>query len=453
MLRKNKLKHSYWQLSPVQFLSLGFLSTILIGGFLLSLPFAASNHQPTNLIDALFTATSAVCVTGLVTLNTALHWSLAGKLIIMLLIEIGGLGFMSFTVFILFLSKKKVNLKMRIIMKEALNIDELSGGINLVIYILKFSIGVQLLGALLLMIDFIPKYGIGKGIFYSIFHAISAFCNAGFDLFGNSLESFQKNPYVLLVLSLLIVAGGLGFIVWRDLLTYKKNKRFSFHTKLTLIVTSLLLISGFVLFLLIEGNLGQMSSLNWFDRMMNTLFLAITPRTAGFNSISYNDLSYASILLTCFFMYIGGSSGSTAGGLKTSTFGVLVIHALSIFKGKEETQFLGRTINIKTVNRSFVLLFTTMSIITTAIVLLSITETLPENVGIEYIIFEVFSAFGTVGVTLGLTSELTAIGKFLVMGLMFIGRVGIFTILLSLIKKDTTYTGKIRYPEETTIIG
>lgn len=152
-------------------------------------------------------------------------------------------------------------------------------------------------------------------------------------------------------------------------------------------------------------------------------------------------------------MYIGGSSGSTAGGLKTSTFGVLVIHALSIFKGKEETQFLGRTINIKTVNRSFVLLFTTMSIITTAIVLLSITETLPENVGIEYIIFEVFSAFGTVGVTLGLTSELTAIGKFLVMGLMFIGRVGIFTILLSLIKKDTTYTGKIRYPEETTIIG
>lgn len=164
MLRKNKLKHSYWQLSPVQFLSLGFLSTILIGGFLLSLPFAASNHQPTNLIDALFTATSAVCVTGLVTLNTALHWSLAGKLIIMLLIEIGGLGFMSFTVFILFLSKRKVNLKMRIIMKEALNIDELSGGINLVIYILKFSIGVQLLGALLLMIDFIPKYGIGKGI-------------------------------------------------------------------------------------------------------------------------------------------------------------------------------------------------------------------------------------------------------------------------------------------------
>ncbi|MGX7418492.1 TrkH family potassium uptake protein [Carnobacterium gallinarum] len=453
MTRKRRLKQRYWKASPVQVLALGFLGTILLGGILLSLPFASQANEATNFLDALFTATSAVCVTGLVTLNTAAHWSIAGKLIIMLLIEIGGLGFMSFTILIFLISRKKVNLRMRILMKEALNLDQLSGGIKLIIYIIKFAIGVQLIGAMILSIDFIPRYGVLKGLFFSVFHSISAFCNAGFDLFGNSLESFQSNPLVIGVLSFLIIAGGLGFIVWRDLLTYQKNKRLSFHTKLTLRVTGVLLLGGFILFLVTEANLGQMDKLSFGNRLLNTFFLTVTPRTAGFNSIPYHDLSLAGILITCFLMYIGGSSGSTAGGLKTSTFGILVMHAYSIFKGRETTQFLDRSINIKVINRAFVLLFITMTTITTAIILLSMTEKIPTGFGIEYIVFEVFSAFGTVGVTLGLTPDLTSIGKVVIMSLMFMGRVGIFTILLALVKRDHETNVKFKYPEENAIIG
>lgn len=453
MRRKKRFKQRYWQASPVQVLALGFLGTIFLGGFLLSLPFAAQSNTGTNFLDALFTATSAVCVTGLVTLNTALHWSMAGKLIIMLLIEIGGLGFMSFTILLFLVSRKKVNLRMRMLMKEALNLDQLSGGIRLIIYIVKFAVGVQLLGAVVLSFDFIPRYGMYKGIFFSVFHSISAFCNAGFDLFGNSLESFQTNPLVLGTLSFLIIAGGLGFIVWRDLLTYQKNKRLSFHTKLTLRVTGVLLIGGFILFFITEANLTEMDHLSFGNRLLNTFFLTVTPRTAGFNSLPYADLSLAGILITCFLMYVGGSSGSTAGGLKTSTFGILVMHAFSIFKGRETTQFLNRSINIKVVNRAFVLLFVTMTTITVSIILLSMTETIPAGFGIEYIVFEVFSAFGTVGVTLGLTPHLTSIGKVIVMLLMFMGRVGIFTILLALVKRDRETTIKFKYPEENAIIG
>ncbi|MBC9789828.1 TrkH family potassium uptake protein [Carnobacterium maltaromaticum] len=453
MHKKRRLKRPRWQLLPSQFLALGFLSTIFIGGILLSLPFASQANQATNLLDAFFTATSAVCVTGLTTLNTAVHWSLAGKLIIMLLIEIGGLGFMSFTIIILLASRKKINFRTRIIMKEALNTNQLSGGVNFIIYILKFSVGLQLLAACLLSIDFIPRYGLAKGAFFSLFHSVSAFCNAGFDLFGNSLESFQKNPLVLGVLSFLIIAGGLGFIVWRDLLTYRKNKRLSFHSKLTLRVTFILLIGGFLFFLLTEQNLSHLKDLTFGERLMNTFFLTVTPRTAGFNSVSFSGLSQASILLSCFLMYIGGSSGSTAGGIKTTTLGILVMHAYSVFKGEERTQFSGRSINPTLINRAFVLLFITMTVITMAIITLSITETIPPDFGIEYIVFEVFSAFGTVGVTLGLTPQLTAIGKIIIMALMFTGRIGMFTFLLSIIKRTNQANTKIKYPEENVIIG
>ena len=330
MLKKEK-KSNIQKLGPVKFLSLGFAIIILTGGFLLSLPISSQSGEFTNFLDAVFTATSATCVTGLTTLNTAQHWSIFGQIIIMLLIELGGLGFMMLPIIFYTLAKKKVNLSTRIVLKEALNLDDMSGVMKLTLYVLKFSIAIQTTGMVLLAIDLVPRYGVIKGIWYAIFHAISSFCNAGFDLFGDSLVPFQNDPYILLVISFLIVSGGLGFLVWRDLLQYKHTKRMSMHSKIALMMTGLLLLGGFVIFFFSEHN-GRylVQSDNFLVRLMNTLFMSVTPRTAGFYSVDYAAMSNPGLILTMFLMYIGGTSGSTAGGLKTTTFGVVLIQIISL---------------------------------------------------------------------------------------------------------------------------
>ncbi|MGG5359021.1 MULTISPECIES: TrkH family potassium uptake protein [unclassified Enterococcus] len=452
--RYKERKQNNRPLSPVQLLALGFFVLILLGGSLLTLPIFSRTNEPTPFIDALFTATSAICVTGLTTVSTVEHWNELGQFIIMLMIEIGGLGFMMLPIMFFALLRKKVNLSTRIVLRETLNLEEMSGVMKLMLYILKFAFVVQFIGAVALAFVFVPELGWVKGLWYSLFHAISSFCNAGFDLLGDSLVGYQNNVYLLMVVSVLIIAGGLGFIVWRDILSYRRLRKLTLHSKLALTVTGILLAGGFLLFLLTEQNgVSLVNSDSGFARLANTFFMSVTARTAGYFSIDYMQMSHAGLIVTMILMYIGGTSGSTAGGLKTTTFAVLMIQIRSIFKGRSKAEVFGRTIRPAAVFRAFTLFFLTLTLCIAVIMILSVTETIPDGHGIEYIAFEVFSAFGTVGLTMGLTPELTEFGKLLIIIVMYIGRVGILTVAFSLMTKARQQEAKYKYPEESVMIG
>lgn len=451
----NKEKRWPFKIYPIQFIALGFGGVILLGSLLLTLPVFTRSGEETPFIDALFTATSATCVTGLTTLTTSEHWNMGGQLIILVLIEVGGLGFMMMPFIFFAVMKKKVGLVTRIILSESLNLDDLSGVIKLMYYILRFAIGFQLVGAILLAVDFIPAYGLAKGVWYSIFHSISAFCNAGFDLFGDSLVGFQDNAYVLLVISGLIIAGGLGFIVWQDLMAFRKTRRLSLHSKLALTVSIGLLIFGTVVFYISEsGGHFIVSDTSPINRFANMLFMSVTARTAGYFSVDYGNVSQAGILFTIVLMFIGGTSGSTAGGLKTTTFGVLLIQTISMLKGRVHAEAFRRTIRPSVVSRALTLFFITLTLCIAVTMVMSVTEVLPRFRGIEYLLFETFSAFGTVGLTMGLTPSLSLMGKLLIIALMYIGRVGILTVGFSLtMRLMKAKGGHYKLPEESVIIG
>ncbi|MDT2658812.1 TrkH family potassium uptake protein [Enterococcus hulanensis] len=451
----NKEKRWPFKIYPIQFIALGFGGVILLGSLLLTLPVFTRSGEKTPFIDALFTATSATCVTGLTTLTTSEHWNMGGQLIILVLIEVGGLGFMMMPFIFFAVMKKKVGLVTRIILSESLNLDDLSGVIKLMYYILRFAIGFQLVGAILLAVDFIPSYGLAKGVWYSIFHSISAFCNAGFDLFGDSLVVFHDNAYVLLVISGLIVAGGLGFIVWQDLMAFRKTRRLSLHSKLALTVSIGLLIFGTVVFYISEsGGRFIVSDTSPINRFANMLFMSVTARTAGYFSVDYGNVSQAGILFTIVLMFIGGTSGSTAGGLKTTTFGVLLIQTISMLKGRVHAEAFRRTIRPSVVSRALTLFFITLTLCIAVTMVMSVTEVLPRFRGIEYLLFETFSAFGTVGLTMGLTPSLSLMGKLLIIALMYIGRVGILTVGFSLtMRLMKAKGGHYKLPEESVIIG
>lgn len=451
----NKEKRWPFKIYPIQFIALGFGGVILLGSLLLTLPLFTRSGEETPFIDALFTATSATCVTGLTTLTTSEHWNMGGQLIILVLIEVGGLGFMMMPFIFFAVMKKKVGLVTRIILSESLNLDDLSGVIKLMYYILRFAIGFQLIGAILLAVDFIPSYGLAKGVWYSIFHSISAFCNAGFDLFGDSLVGFQDNAYILFVISGLIVAGGLGFIVWQDLMAFRKTRRLSLHSKLALTVSIGLLIFGTVVFYISEsGGRFIVSDTSPINRFANMLFMSVTARTAGYFSVDYGNVSQAGILFTIVLMFIGGTSGSTAGGLKTTTFGVLLIQTISMLKGRVHAEAFRRTIRPSVVSRALTLFFITLTLCIAVTMVMSVTEVLPRFRGIEYLLFETFSAFGTVGLTMGLTPSLSLMGKLLIIALMYIGRVGILTVGFSLtMRLMKAKGGHYKLPEESVIIG
>ena len=452
----NKEKRWPFKIYPIQFIALGFGGIILFGSVLLTLPMFTNSGEGTPFIDALFTATSATCVTGLTTLTTSEHWNMGGQLIILGLIEVGGLGFMMMPFIFFAVMKRKVGLVTRIIISESLNLDGLSGVIKLMYYILRFAIGFQLLGAILLAVDFIPTYGIGKGIWYAIFHSISAFCNAGFDLFGDSLVGFQGNAYVLLVISGLIIAGGLGFIVWQDLMAFRKTKKLSLHSKLALTVSISLLVFGTIVFYVSEsGGRFIVNDTSPINRFANMLFMSVTARTAGYFSVDYGNVSQAGILFTIVLMFIGGTSGSTAGGLKTTTFGVLLIQTISMLKGRVHAEAFHLTIRQSVVSRALTLFFITLTLCIAVTMVMSVTEVLPRFRGIEYLLFETFSAFGTVGLTMGLTPSLSLMGKLLIIALMYIGRVGILTVGFSLTMRlmKKANGGHYKLPEESVIIG
>lgn len=443
-------KRGLKRFNTVQFITLMFLIIIFIGSFLLFLPISHQAGKQLSYIDALFVATSSVCVTGLTPINISHVLSPFGHVIMMTLIEIGGLGFMSIALIVAMMFRKRVSLQSRLVIKEMLNMNNQGGVVKLLKFVVRFSVSVQALGALLLSFQLIPQYGLGKGLFYSVFHSISAFCNAGFDLFGDSLLSYQQKPYMLLVISGLIIAGGFGFIVWYDLIHLKEHKRLSLHTKIALTVTLSLLIGGTILFAFTD----KFYDMSFFKQVTNTFFLSVTPRTAGFASIDYGSMSYAGLILTIVLMFIGGTSGSTAGGIKTTTLGVLLIQLFSTLRGRDEAEWQGRSIPRNIVMKSFVLFFFASLLCLLSALILSMTEYSPPHSGIEYVLFEVVSAFATVGLTMGLTPHLTIFGKLLIMCLMFIGRVGLYTVMYALLRKELNDMGnKFNYPKETVLIG
>lgn len=439
------------KLIPVRILAIGFAIVIFIGAILLSLPISSADGRGTAFIDSLFTSTSAVCVTGLVTLDTGTHWNYFGKTVILLLIEIGGLGFMSFAALIALILGRKITLSERLVMQEAINSSNLEGIVKMVKYILGFTFSIQFMGALLLSTQFIHIYGLGKGIYYSVFHSVSAFCNAGFDLMGGftSLTSFSENAVVILTIAVLIIIGGLGFSVWTEIYNYRSINKLSLHTKIVIVTTTALLSAGWILMMLFEfSNPDTLGAMSLKGKLVNSLFASVTPRTAGFNSISTSDMTMPGRFLTTILMFIGGSSGSTAGGIKTTTFSIIVLSIISAIKGKDDTEVFQKRIAGDIVRKSFVITTLASTLIVVVTMLLSISEV---GQSFEYIFYEVTSAFGTVGLSLGLTTKLSSIGKLILIFTMYSGRLGPLTVALAFTKVKRN--NQIRYPEDKILVG
>ncbi|MEN8076199.1 TrkH family potassium uptake protein [Clostridioides difficile] len=439
------------KLKGVQILALGFILVILTGALLLTLPIATTSGESTNFLDALFTSTSAVCVTGLVVVDTGTYWNMFGQTVIMILIEIGGLGFMSFTTLIAIILGKKITLRERLILQDAMNTFNIQGLVKMVKYVLVFTVSVQFFGALLLSTQFVPQYGIGKGAFYSIFHSISAFCNAGFDILGNfsSLTSYNSNVVVIMVISALIIIGGLGFTVWSELYNGKSLRKVSLHSKMVILMTTILVLGGTVLMFLFEhNNANTISNMSFVDKVMNSFFASVTPRTAGFNSIPTDGMTTAGQFLTIILMFIGGSPGSTAGGIKTTTIGILIVTVICVIRGREDSEVFKRRFSKDLVYRAFTLLFIGVGLVIAVTMLLSYTE---KGASFIALFYETVSAFGTAGLSLGLTSELSSIGRVLIIMMMYLGRVGPLTVVLSITKKKVS--SGVKYPEGKILIG
>lgn len=440
------------KLTYTQIIVLSFLLVILVGTLLLCLPVSSANGTFTPPINAMFTATSATCVTGLVVYDTFTHWSLFGQIVIISLIQIGGLGFLVFiSMFSVFLKKKIGVYERRLLMQAEGNI-RLSGAVVLLKRIVRGTFTFEAIGAIILAFRFCPKMGLAEGIFNAIFHAISAFCNAGFDLMGkykqfSSLSTFAEDPVVMITIMSLVVIGGIGFLVWSDIVTLKtKVKKYSLHTKIALSTTAILLIGSTLLFLLLEYN-GVLKDFSFFDKIINASFLAVSPRTAGFNTVDLSALSSGSEVITDLLMLIGGSPGSTAGGLKTTTFAVLILSTIAAARHDTHPQIFKRRLPDDALSQATAI-FTIYVVV--SLVAVVIVSTL-EKCDVTTAAFEVISAIGTVGATKGLTPNLCGASKLIIMGLMFGGRVGGLSLMLSLAEKRENIP--LDRPSEKILIG
>lgn len=445
----NKLKSN-----PAQVLVLGFATLIFIGAFVLNLPISSTNGESIGFIDALFTSASAVCVTGLVVVNTAAHWTLFGKIVILILIQIGGLGFMTMATLVSLVIGKRITLKDRLIMQEELNQFTLSGLVKLTKYIIISTFVIETVGAIFLAFKFVPVYGIGKGIWFSIFHAISAYCNAGFDIIGNSLESFVTSPIVNFTVSLLVIIGGLGYSVYLDITENRKFKSFLLHTKVVLVMSGLLLLFGAIIFFIVEFNNPQtIGDLSLGSKIIASFFQSVVPRTAGFNSVSMAGTTNATAFLIIILMFIGGSPGSTAGGIKTTTIGVVIISIISVVRGDNDVTIFERRISNEVIFRALAVLGIGLLIVIVVTMTLSLTESNLEDYDFLDIAFETVSAFATVGLSRGVTSNLSDLGRIIISITMFIGRVGPLTMAFAFAKRRKTKKGLYRYPEEKITVG
>lgn len=437
--------------STTRLVAFGFALIILIGALLLSLPIATRTGE-VNFLNALFTATSATCVTGLIIADTFQHWTLFGQLVIIGLIQIGGLGFMTIGVYISVLLKKKIGLHERESIHESVNTLELAGVVRLVKRIVQGTFLIEGIGAALLATRFIPQFGVLRGSYYAVFHAISAFCNAGFDLMGiqgeySSLVNFEGDIVVNLTVMSLILIGGIGFIVWNDISENKYHfKKYLLHTKIVLTSTAVLTVVTTVLFLILEYD-NVFAAMTWKEKLLGAAFCSVTPRTAGFNTVDTASLTDASKLLTMVLMFIGGSPGSTAGGAKTTTMVVLLFYAIAMIRNHEDINLFGRRLAGDVVKKANAVVMINITLALTAAVILMAMQPIPFT----DVMIEVFSAINTVGMSTGVTRQWNAAGRIILILLMYCGRLGSLSFALVFAQKSTTDC--VRQPQEKIVVG
>ncbi|MBS4008910.1 MAG: TrkH family potassium uptake protein [Clostridium sp.] len=437
------------KVSPPKILVGGFAALILLGAVLLSLPISTHTGR-IPFLDALFTATSAVCVTGLVVVDTGTYFTRFGQTVIMFLIQIGGLGFMTAATLVFILMGKRITLRERLVIQEAMNQISQQDLIRLVLRVVLLTFVIEAIGALLLSTRFIPQYGLWRGLFYSAFHAISAFCNAGFDLMGGftSLTPYANDPVILLTIAALFILGGLGFTVIMEIHQKRRFIRYSLHTKMVLLVTlALLLLPTAIIFVLEYSNPATLGQLGLGSKIINAFFTASTPRTAGFNSLPMDGLFSYTLFFIIGLMFIGASPASTGGGIKTTTFAALVVAVISTIRGREHPLLYGKQIPVEILRRALSIAMISFSLVFFATFALLMTE----GGSLLDMLFEVMSAFGTVGLSTGVTTELSPAGRLIIIIVMFAGRVGPLTLVFSLAKRMRK--APVKYPEERIMIG
>lgn len=436
------------RLSTFQIVILGFLSLILLGTVVLMLPLSSGTGQWTSFEDALFTSTSAVCVTGLVVQDTGTYWSVFGQAVILVLIQIGGLGVISVTAFIASVSGRKITLLERSMLQETISAHQIGGIVKLIVFVFKITFIIEFIGAVLLMPSFCGQYGV-SGIWMSVFHSITAFCNAGFDIMGaktgefSSLTGFAGNFAVTVPILLLIIVGGIGFLTWDDVVVHKLHfKRYRMQSKVILLTSSLLILIPAVLFFCLD-----FKNYPFMDRLCLSLFQAVTPRTAGFNTADISLMTGAGRTLMIVLMIIGGSPGSTAGGLKTTTVAVLFANAVAVFRRQKDAEMFGRRIEDSVVKTAGTLLCMYLFLVLVSGEAISLLEGIP----MDQCLFETGSAIGTVGLTLGLTPSLGTVSRLILIGLMFFGRVGGLTLMFAAVKNNSG--DNAQFPVEKINVG
>lgn len=436
--------------SPPRILVLGFATITLIGAYLLTLPVSSASGRPTAFIDALFTATSATCVTGLAVVDTGTYYSTFGQWIVIILIQIGGLGFMTMgTLFALFL-KRRISLRERLVLQEALNQSSIEGIVRLVRKVVIYTIAIEAFGAAALTLRFMSDMSPGQALYFGIFHSVSFFNNAGFDIMGDfrSLTEYIGDPAVNLTAILMIVLGGIGFVVLADLTDYRRNRRLSLHSKVVLAMTAALIAVGTIVIFFFEyTNARTIGPLPFGEKLLASMLQSVSPRTAGVNSVDIASLRQASQFFIILLMFIGASPGSTGGGIKTTTFAALIGAVVSMIRGKEDVVMFRYRLNKERVYKALTVTLFALALVTIATMILTTTE----DHHFLMILFEVTSAFGTVGLSMGLTTQLTLAGKIVIILMMFLGRVGPLTLSYAIAPKP----GKplYRYAEGKIIIG
>ena len=437
-------------MTPSRVLVLGFAVVILFGALLLTLPQATQDGLGLPFLNAAFTATSAVCVTGLVVVDTATTFTLFGQWVILLLIQVGGLGFMTFATMFAMILRKRITFKERLLLQEALNQISVEGVVRLTKSVLQISFAIEAIGALILTLRWYSDFGWSKALYYGVFHSISAFNNAGFDLFGNfsSLTAYVGDPFVNITIMLLIICGGLGFIVLVDLLA--PRKKFRLHTKIVLQVSGALILLGAVVIFLMEfTNPKTLGPLPLGTKVLAAFFQSVSPRTAGYNTINLAGMYDTTLLSMIVLMFIGASPGSTGGGIKTTTFISIVLSVLSTYRSDPHVVLEGRTLPKDVIAKAWAITTSAAFLVFIIISILSLTE----KADLLTVLFEVTSAFGTVGLSLGITPNLSNVGKMAIILTMFIGRVGPLTLAFVLSQKKNKKAAHIKYPDERIMIG
>jgi trk system potassium uptake protein len=450
-MENNMRRKMFFKLDPPKILVLGFGMIILLGSMLLSMPAATTDGKGLTWVDALFTATSATCVTGLVVVDTGDTFTQFGEIVILSMIQIGGLGFMSFATLLAFILGKRISLKERLIIQESLNNASVEGVVRLVKRILIFTAVIEIAGGILLSLRFSQDMAAGKAIYFGFFHAISNFNNAGFDLMGGfqGLVAYADDPVINLTLISLISIGGIGFIVMNELFEYKSTRRISLHTKMVLVVSGILVSAGALLIFILEfNNPATLKPMSMSGKILSALYQSVTPRTAGSNTLSIPDLKQTTLFILIFLMFIGASPGSTGGGIKTTTFAILMGAVKSQIRGREDVTFFGRRMDYSIIYKSLTVTLMALFLVIFVTMVLTITE---PGKDFLMIFFEAVSAFATVGLSMGLTPELSEYGKIIIVFTMFAGRLGPLTLAFAVAKKRKE--DHYRYPAGKVMIG